>query len=214
MLADLGVGLEPARTRVRVIEGPGEPAPSGHIPFTPRVKKILERSRREALALRHDFIGTEHLLLALSFQEGGVAMRVLNDLDLTGERIREAVHERIRANAPTRLDDLAGESSEGDSSDADEPLSPPDGPDEAARRAARAHIVAGMRRGLGEVDEIIRVLRTCPSRPEAVQALLDRGYSEIQAHHVLDMPMQRLLGAQQAALRTELAELESPEDPA
>ena len=64
-LESLGISLEEARDRVEEIVGRGQGAPAGHIPFTPRAKKVLEGSLREALQLGHTYIGTEHLLLSL-----------------------------------------------------------------------------------------------------------------------------------------------------
>jgi len=66
-------------------------APSGHIPFTPRAKRVLELGLREALQLGHDFIGTEHLLLALIREEDGLAGRTLRDLGVRLDAAREQV---------------------------------------------------------------------------------------------------------------------------
>jgi len=76
-LHDLGVDPDSVRTRVGEIIGYGDKAPAGHIPFTPRAKKVLELSLREALALKHDYIGTEHLLLGLLREGEGVGAQVL-----------------------------------------------------------------------------------------------------------------------------------------
>ena len=62
-LESLGISLEGVRSQVEEIIGQGQQAPSGHIPFTPRAKKVLELSLREALQLGHNYIGTEHILL-------------------------------------------------------------------------------------------------------------------------------------------------------
>lgn len=70
-LESLGISLEGVRSQVEEIIGQGQQAPSGHIPFTPRAKKVLELSLREALQLGHNYIGTEHLLLALLELEDG-----------------------------------------------------------------------------------------------------------------------------------------------
>ncbi len=86
-----GIGLEPARQRVAEIIGPGQLAPSGHIPFTPRAKKILELSLREALQLSHNYIGTEHILLGLIREGDGVAVHVLADLGADLNRLRQEV---------------------------------------------------------------------------------------------------------------------------
>jgi ATP-dependent Clp protease ATP-binding subunit ClpC len=64
-LESLGISLEAVRTQVEEIIGQGQMAPTGHIPFTPRAKKVLELSLREAKQLGHDYIGTEHILLGL-----------------------------------------------------------------------------------------------------------------------------------------------------
>ena len=62
-LESLGISLEAVRSQVEEIIGQGGSSPSGHIPFTPRAKKVLELSLREALQLGHNYIGTEHILL-------------------------------------------------------------------------------------------------------------------------------------------------------
>jgi ATP-dependent Clp protease ATP-binding subunit ClpC len=64
-LTSMGIGLEAVRGQVEKIIGQGQAAPTGHIPFTPRAKKVLELSLREALQLGHNYIGTEHILLGL-----------------------------------------------------------------------------------------------------------------------------------------------------
>ncbi len=76
-LESLGISLEAVRAQVEEIIGHGGPAPSGHIPFTPRAKKVLELSLREALQLGHNYIGTEHILLGLIREGEGVAAQVL-----------------------------------------------------------------------------------------------------------------------------------------
>src|SRR6266498_1199434 len=72
-LESLGISLEGVRQQVEEIIGQGQQAPSGHIPFTPRAKKVLELSLREALQLGHNYIGTEHILLGLIREGEGVA---------------------------------------------------------------------------------------------------------------------------------------------
>ena len=76
-LESLGISLEAVRAQVEEIIGHGGQAPSGHIPFTPRAKKVLELSLREALQLGHNYIGTEHILLGLIREGEGVAAQVL-----------------------------------------------------------------------------------------------------------------------------------------
>jgi len=72
-------GVDVDRTRAKIVEviGKGDSPPVSHIPFTPRAKKILELSLREALEMHHDFIGTEHLLLGLLREGEGVAAQIL-----------------------------------------------------------------------------------------------------------------------------------------
>ena len=74
------------RRRVEEIIGRGQHAPSGHIPFTPRAKKVLELSLREALDLGHDYIGTEHILLGIVREGQGVAAQVLAALGAGEDR--------------------------------------------------------------------------------------------------------------------------------
>src|SRR5579863_2847219 len=76
-VAGFGVTLEGARREVAAIVSPGQSAPTGHIPFTPRAKKTLELALREALQLSHNYIGTEHILLGLIREGDGVAALVL-----------------------------------------------------------------------------------------------------------------------------------------
>src|SRR6476660_7785304 len=73
----LGISLAAVRSEVNEMVGRGERASAGHIPFTPRAKKVLELSLREALQLGHNYIGTEHILLGLIREGEGVAAQVL-----------------------------------------------------------------------------------------------------------------------------------------
>jgi len=77
VLDSLGISLEEARDRVEEIAGRGQDTPAGHIPFTPSAKQALERALREAMQLGHTYVGTEHLLLSLLAEDGGVAAQVL-----------------------------------------------------------------------------------------------------------------------------------------
>ena len=79
-LAGMGVTLQAARDEVAILAKRGKSTPSGHIPFTPRAKKVLELSLREALQLHHNYIGTEHILLGLIREGEGVAAQVLERL--------------------------------------------------------------------------------------------------------------------------------------
>jgi ATP-dependent Clp protease ATP-binding subunit ClpC len=90
-LESLGISLEGVRNQVEEIIGQGQQAPSGHIPFTPRAKKVLELSLREALQLGHNYIGTEHILLGLIREGEGVAAQVLVKLGADLNRVRQQV---------------------------------------------------------------------------------------------------------------------------
>jgi ATP-dependent Clp protease ATP-binding subunit ClpA len=95
-LEALAIGLAAVRQQVEEIVGRGKEAPGGHIPFTPRAKKVLELSLREALQLGHDYIGTEHILLGLIREGEGVAARVLAnlgaDLNLVRQQVVQLLH--------------------------------------------------------------------------------------------------------------------------
>ena len=103
-LESLGISLEAVRQQVQEIIGQGQSAPTGHIPFTPRAKKVLELSMREALQLGHDDIGTEHILLGLVREGEGVGAQVLLGSGVSLERVRGEV--------VTLLGSLAGEAEE------------------------------------------------------------------------------------------------------
>ena len=91
VLESAGISLEAARAKVAAIVGPGSSSPSGHIPFTPRAKKVLEMALREAIHLGDNFIGTEHLLLGLLREGQGVAVEVLQNSGADLRRLREHV---------------------------------------------------------------------------------------------------------------------------
>jgi ATP-dependent Clp protease ATP-binding subunit ClpC len=90
-LESLGISLEAVRQQVEEIIGRGQQPLSGHIPFTPRAKNVLELSLREALELSHNYIGTEHILLGLIREGDGVAARVLVRLGADLNRVRQQV---------------------------------------------------------------------------------------------------------------------------
>jgi hypothetical protein len=94
-LEQLGISLEAVRTKVQGIIGAGGEPPSGHIPFTPRAKKVLELSLREALQLGHNYIGTEHILLGLIREGEGVAAQVLVNLGADLSAVRQAVIQQL-----------------------------------------------------------------------------------------------------------------------
>jgi ATP-dependent Clp protease ATP-binding subunit ClpA len=90
-LDSMGISLAGVRDEVESMIGRGKAAPTGHIPFTPRAKKVLELSLREALQLGHDYIGTEHILLGLIREGEGVAAQVLQKLGADLDRVRHKV---------------------------------------------------------------------------------------------------------------------------
>ncbi|MDP8956809.1 MAG: ATP-dependent Clp protease ATP-binding subunit [Actinomycetota bacterium] len=90
-LESLGISLEAVRSQVEEIIGQGQAAPTGHIPFTPRAKMVLELSLREGLQLGHNYIGTEHILLGLIREGEGVAAQVLQKLGADLNRVRQQV---------------------------------------------------------------------------------------------------------------------------
>jgi ATP-dependent Clp protease ATP-binding subunit ClpC len=95
-LASLGVSIEAVRQQVEELIGRGQHAPTGHIPFTPRAKKVLEFSLREALHLGHNYIGTEHILLGIVREGSGVAAQMLERLGTDLRRIRKQVQRMSR----------------------------------------------------------------------------------------------------------------------
>src|SRR6516162_723044 len=90
-LASLEIGLDAARVLVAEIIGEGSGQPSGHIPFTPRTKKVLELSLREAQRLGDNYIGTEHILLGLAREGEGVGAQVLQRQGASLDRIQAQV---------------------------------------------------------------------------------------------------------------------------
>jgi hypothetical protein len=94
-LESLGISLDAVRQQVEEIIGQGQEAPTGHIPFTPRAKKVLELSLRESLQLGHNYIGTEHILLGLIREGDGVAAQVLVRLGADLNRVRHQVIQLI-----------------------------------------------------------------------------------------------------------------------
>jgi ATP-dependent Clp protease ATP-binding subunit ClpA len=94
-LESLGIRLEAIRSQVQEIIGQSQQAPTGHIPFTPRAKKVLELSLRESQQLGHNYIGTEHILLGLIREGEGVAAQVLVKLGAHQARVRQQVIELL-----------------------------------------------------------------------------------------------------------------------
>ena len=116
-LTSMGVSLEEMRQAVRDTIGRGaQPPESGHIPFTPQAKKVLELSLRESMQLGHDYIGTEHVLLALIREGGGAAQLLASagvDLDRARQQVTELLYGHREAGPaapppPAAADELTG----------------------------------------------------------------------------------------------------------
>jgi hypothetical protein len=99
VLESVDVSLLDVRAQVEEIVGHGGQSPSGHIPFTPRAKTVLEMSLREAMQLGHNYIGTEHILLGLVREGEGVAAQVLAKFGIDLSRLRQAVIQQLSGGA-------------------------------------------------------------------------------------------------------------------
>lgn len=110
-LALLGLNLEAARADVARIIGRGESQPVGHIPFTPRAKKVLELAQKESKKLRHHYIGTEHVLLGLVREGEGVACQVLHSRGADWPLVRAKVLDLLEGykTAPPQKETVIGE---------------------------------------------------------------------------------------------------------
>ena len=109
VLEELKISLEAVRTRVEETVGRGDASPSGHVPFTPRAKKVLELSLREAMSLGHNYIGTEHILLGLIREGDGVAAQVLRNMGADLDRVRQKVIEVLSGLAEGKEPRLPGD---------------------------------------------------------------------------------------------------------
>ncbi len=167
-LRALDISLEAVRREVQEIIGESQRMPSGHIPFTPRAKKVLELSLREALQLGHNYIGTEHILLGLIREGEGVAAQVLVKLGADLNRVRQQVIQLIHTFA----------AEEGAS-----PEVPGEGPElaESPRPVATAHVgppvrVVGSRIQLesltARIGEVISRLDLIAERLAAIEGRL------------------------------------------
>jgi ATP-dependent Clp protease ATP-binding subunit ClpC len=102
-LESLGVSFDAVRAEVEEIVGRGDESPAGHIPFTPRGKKVLELSLREALQLGHNYIGTEHILLGLMREGEGVGAKVLQKMDIDLDQVRLKVVDLLSGYGPLTI---------------------------------------------------------------------------------------------------------------
>jgi ATP-dependent Clp protease ATP-binding subunit ClpA len=142
-LQALGIGLEAVREQVQEIIGTGQHAPSGTIPFTPRAKKVLELSLREAMQLGDSYIGTEHILLGLIREGEGVAAQVLIKLDGNLNKVRQQVIQ-MKAGTPETEEMPAAAAGPAESS----------GGPESAGPAESASLTAKLTEALSRLDSI------------------------------------------------------------
>ena len=108
VLQEFDVTRDAAQGVVKEIVGEGTEATTGHIPFTPRAKKILENSLREALALGHNYIGTEHMLLSTLRDNEGVAYQVLNAMKVDPNAVRASILRAVSGESESGGDDAVG----------------------------------------------------------------------------------------------------------
>jgi ATP-dependent Clp protease ATP-binding subunit ClpC len=90
-LKSMGVTKSAVLARIKKIVGEGDESPPGHIPFTPRSKKVLELALRESLRLGHNYIGTEHILLGIVREGQGLAMQILGELKVPVDEIEPKI---------------------------------------------------------------------------------------------------------------------------
>src|SRR5438552_2391545 len=111
VLQKLGLDLETVRMEVEKQVGTGpDQKMIGNIPYTPRVKKVLALAQKEAKALNHTYVGTEHILLGLLLEGDGVAARVLKNLDVDIEQTRQEILKELDPNFNAQEESASGES--------------------------------------------------------------------------------------------------------
>jgi ATP-dependent Clp protease ATP-binding subunit ClpC len=156
-LESLDISLEAVRGQVEDIIGQGQQAPSGHIPFTPRAKKVLELSLREALQLGHTYIGTEHILLGLIREGEGVAAQVLVKLGADLNRVRQQVIQLV-SGFQGKETESSGASSEAPAAASSAVL------DQFGRNLTQAAREGKLDPVIGRDDEAERVMQTLSRR--------------------------------------------------
>jgi ATP-dependent Clp protease ATP-binding subunit ClpC len=97
LLAEAGLDPEHARAEVERLVEHGEESGAARVPFTGRAKNVLELALREALSLSHNYIGVEHLLIALAREERGVGGRILREHGLEADDLRERIERGLAA---------------------------------------------------------------------------------------------------------------------
>ncbi|WP_332643871.1 ATP-dependent Clp protease ATP-binding subunit [Aeromicrobium sp.] len=155
-LESLDISLEAVRGQVEDIIGQGQQAPSGHIPFTPRAKKVLELSLREALQLGHNYIGTEHILLGLIREGEGVAAQVLVKLGADLNRVRQQVIQLVSGFQGKEAEQVGGQAESAPSTSAVL--------DQFGRNLTQAAREGKLDPVIGRDDEAERVMQTLSRR--------------------------------------------------
>ena len=174
-LTSLGISLEAVRSQVVEIIGEGKAAPTGHIPFTPRAKKVLELSLREALQLGHNYIGTEHILLGLIREGEGVAAQVLVKLGADLKRARETVLALLSDSVPEGVRS-AGQIDKGTSYVRVIQVAQEAAAEMGAESVEATHLLIALIAS-GD-DEVDRLLRTWEVDPAAIRARIEELASE------------------------------------
>src|SRR5438876_5795602 len=122
VLQKLGLDLETVRMEVEKQVGTGpDQKMIGNIPYTPRVKKVLALAAKEAKALNHTYVGTEHILLGLLREGDGVAARVLKNLDVDIEQTRQEILKELDPNFNAQEEQASGSGGESGGSTPEKP---------------------------------------------------------------------------------------------
>jgi len=161
-LESLGISLQDVRQNVEEMIGRGQHELSGHIPFTPRTKKVLELSLRESQQLGHDYIGTEHILLGLIREAEGVAAQVLVKMGADLNRVRQQVLQLLGGRGHEEL----GESEAGGTRVAGAVRQSPAGPQVVGTPLQPAGILSRLADIVERLDAIERHLGIGPQQPE------------------------------------------------
>ena len=168
VLHKLGLDLETVRMQVEQQVGSGpETKMVGNIPYTPRVKKVLALASKEAKALNHSYVGTEHILLGLLREGEGVAAQVLRNLDINLDKARNEILKELDPNFTSQEDDEDEDEESSGGSNEKDPSSSPSSKKESKTPALRAFgrdLTELAQKGeldpvIGRADEIARVIQ-------------------------------------------------------
>jgi hypothetical protein len=193
-LEALDISLAAVRNQVEEIIGQGGSSPSGHIPFTPRAKKVLELSLREALQLGHNYIGTEHILLGLIREGEGVAAHVLVKLGADLSRVRPQVIQLLSGHVREKGGSTGGGMEPGVEALGDLAMQARSAGFAAGAAIATACSFCG--RDVWELDHYVTSSRAtmCPECVAAAQGALDQAASAGETAGAVHLPP-RVFGA-------------------